>query len=25
LFMSSGNFGGMNYSELINKIIQQLP
>ncbi len=25
LFMSSGNFGGMSYSEFINKITQQLP
>ena len=25
LFMSSGNFGGINYSEFINKINQQLP
>lgn len=25
LFMSSGNFGGMIYSEFINKITQQLP
>ena len=25
LFMSSGNFGGMNYTELIKKITQQLP